>query len=212
MSIKTEIIDGKGKGKSVEVTKDGALLVATTGVPPSTDSSSLKPFASYMVDDTGDEDMRVDGSTNNVDYSINSSSEGDRYVHTMAITIADAGASLNKFGNITALTNGCQLIWEDSKLGEVIIADALKTNFDFIQLGAFEPSFGTGNDAFKLANVVSTSEAYVAVLDIEDVFGLPFGLLLPQDSTRKLIIRIRDNTSTVDRFDVKVFGYDKIGG
>ena len=210
MSIKSLISDGRGSGRKAEVTKDRSLLVASTGVPPELENTALKPFVSFMVDDTGDEDMRVDGSTNSVDYFIGSSDEGDRYIHTLAITIADAGAEPSEFGNLTALTNGCQLIWQDNLLGDVIIADTLQSNFDFLQLATFEQPFGTASNAFRLQNVVGASEAFVPILDFEDVFGLPYGLLIPKDSQRKLILRVRDNTSAVDRFDIKAFGYDKI--
>lgn len=211
MGIDVKIKDGRGSGKEATVGEEGDVYTTNIGLPPKTVSAVLKPFASYMVNSAGSSDMQVTGTAAvPLDFYIESSNQGDRYIQTLAFTISDAGATLDKFGSITALTNGCQLIYEDSELGDVIIADALQSNFDFVQLCNFEPSFGTGNAAFRATNVSGTSEAFIPILDITDVFGMPYGLRLPQHSTKKLKLRIRDNTTGVDRFDVKVYGFDRI--
>jgi len=211
MTVKTTLKDGTGTNREASVDKNHALLVTNTGVPPSDIGTALKPFAAYMLDSSGSEDMQVSASlTSYVDFAIGSSSEGDRHIHTLAFTISDAGATLKEFGSITALTNGCQLIYQDNILGDVVIADNLQANFDFVQLCNFEPSFGTGTAAFRASNVSGSSEAFVPVLDVNDVFGLPYGLRIPKNSNKKLILRVRDTTTAVDRFDVKVFGFDRI--
>ena len=147
MSIKITIDDGKGRGRSAEVDESNALAVSETGVPPEETNVTLKPFSELMADEDGVTDMRVNGSTNSVDYYIQAGSSGDRFIHTIAFTIADAGAQLNEFGNLTALTNGCQLIYQVAELGDVVIADELKSNFDFVQACNFEPTFGSGTAA-----------------------------------------------------------------
>ena len=212
MGIKTTIRNGTGTDTELTVDANHSAYTTDTGVPPESINTTLKPFAKFMVDSTGDNDMRVSGTTTTpIDFAIESSSEGDRFIHTICFTIADAGASFNEFGNTgSPLTNGCQLIYQDKDLGDVILEAALTTNFDFVQLCNFEPTFGTGADAFKASNVSGASEAYVPVLDVEDVFGMKYGLRLPKNSSKKLILRIQDNTTGVDRFDVKVYGFDRI--
>jgi hypothetical protein len=210
MTIKVTIKDGRGSGREASVDENHAVSVTNIGLPPSKLNATLKPFAEFLKSDADTEDMRIDGSTTNVDYFIQAGNDGDRYIQTLAFTIADASASLNQFGNLAALTNGCDLVYEDRELGDVVIASALKTNFDFVQLCNFEPSFGTGSDAFLASNVSGASEAYIPILDITDVFGLPYGLRLPQGRTKKLKIVIKDNTTGIDRFDVKAFGFDRI--
>jgi len=212
MSIKGLLQDGKGTGNLLKVDEEGGLVVSQTGVPAGeTSVFSLKPFSLFMVDDLDDEDMRVNASLSEPeDFIISSSPEGDRFIHTLAITLADAGASLNEFGNLSARTNGCQLILEDEALGDVILVDSVKTNFEIIQMCNFKPAFGNSNNVFRAPNVSGASEAFVGVLDLDEVFGLPHGVRIPQDSTKRLIFRIRDNVSGVDRFDIKCFGYDKI--
>ena len=163
-----------------------------------------------MATSAGATDMKVNGSTTAVDFNIVAATDGDRFIHSIAFTIADAGAAFNEFGNITALTTGCDLEYNDAKVGTVVIGTALKTNFDFVQMCNFEPSFGTGTAAFRATNVAGTSEAYVPVLDTEDVFGLRYGIRIPQNSSIKLILRINDDVTAVDRFDVRCYGFDVV--
>lgn len=213
MTIKVTLKDGKGSNRELCVDKEGSALVTETKIPPKELGVTLRPFALYLTDDgttTGSKDMRVNGSTNYVDFYIQASNQGDRYIQTLAFTIADAGAQLNEFGNLVALTNGCQLFYEDASLGDVTLASELKTNFDFVQLCNFEPTFGTGAQAFLAQNVIGTSEAYIPLLDITDVFGLPYGLRLPKDSLKRIVLRVNDDITTIDRFDVRAFGFDRI--
>jgi hypothetical protein len=210
LTIKFRIEDGKGSGNVAEVDENHSLHVTNIGIPPRIKNKVLKPFTSFFENSLGSTDMRVDGSTNNVDFFIQASTEGDRYIQTLAFTISDAGAQLNEFGNLSALTNGCELIYQDDQVGNVILADNLKTNFDFVQLCNFEPTFGTGTAAFLASNVSGTSEAYIPILDLTDVFGLPYGLILPQGSNKKIILRIKDNVTGIDRFDINAFGFDRI--
>jgi len=212
MGIDVKISNGKGDGTSLTLEKDGSANVTVSGLPPEDTNVLLVPFAEFMKNSSDSTDMRVSASlASPQEYFIKAGSSGDRYIHTIAFTIADASASLNEFGNTNnPLTNGCKLVYEDPELGEVVIADSLQTNFDFVQLCNFEPMFGTGTDAFKAANVQGSSEAYIPILDLEDVFGLPYGLKLRKNSVNKVKIVIQDDTTGVDRFDIKVYGYDRI--
>jgi hypothetical protein len=209
MAIDVRIKDSKGTGTGAGVESNGAVLTTSTGVPPKQDSAFLKPFASYLRNSAGSEDMQVVGSAASPqEFYIQAGAEGDRYLNTLVFVIADAGAAVNEFGALSALTNGCQLIIEDSEFGDVVIADSLQSNFDFLQLCNFEPAFGTGTSSMRLNNVVGPSEAFVMVLDLEDVFGLPYGLKLEKNSKNKVKIVVRDDTTGVDKFDVKAYGFD----
>ena len=70
--------------------------------------------------------------------------------------------------------------------------------------------YGTDSDALWAANVQGASEAFIPILDIEDVFGMRYGLRLPKASTKRLVLKIRDNLTGADRFDVRVYGFDRI--
>ena len=209
MTIRVGVTNSTGKSHGLKVDKNNSAYVTDTGVPPMLKNTALKPFSEYLTLN-GSKDMLVNGSVDSIDFVLGSSSVGERFIHTLAFTIADAGATMNKFGNEPPLTVGCELILQDDKLGNVSFASELKSNFDFVQLANFEPSFGTGTASFKASNVFGASEAYVPILDIQDVFGVRYGLRINKDSTKKLILRINDDVSAIDRFDVKCFGYDVV--
>lgn len=211
MGISTTIQDGSGTSKELKIDINKSALVTNTGIPIIDSKIELRAFSSFLLDENDSEDMLVVGSVATpLDFEIGASTDGDRYITSIAFTIADAGALLNKFGNVPALTVGCQLIVQDKLLGEVIVADSLKSNFDFVQLCAFKPAFGDGASAFKASNVIGASEAFLPIMDVKAIFGLPHGLHLRKSSTRKLIFRIQDDVSGVDRFDIKVFGFDRV--
>lgn len=208
--IKSKIIDGTGSERGLKIDENHSILVTTTGMPPRKVQVTLKPFVDFMRDVNGSKDMLVDGSVTNIEFFIGASSQGDRFIHTLAVTIADAVPKFNKWGAEPTLTNGCQLVYEDKNVGDVILGDELKSNFDFVQLCNFNPMFGTGADAFQATNIEGNSEAYIPLLDIEDVFGLPHGLRIPRNSSLKLKLVVRDDVSAIDRFDIKAFGFDRI--
>lgn len=214
MTLKTLITDGEGKGTDAHVNKAGALVVSNVGLPPDSRYGSVRIFRQYFTADgtsTGSNDMRVAGTlAAPIEFYIPSSSDGDRYIDSISFVIADGGATLNNFGNITPLTNGVEIFYEDTILGNVIIHEGAKSNFDFVQLAQGNPSFGSGSTSFRANNVIGASEGFLPTLDFSTVFGLPWGIRIPKGSTLRLVIRIRDNTTAIDRFDAIAYGYDRI--
>jgi hypothetical protein len=214
MTIKTKLLDGKGTGKELHITSENEALITSTQVPPVTDVSLIRPFRQYFTDDgtsTGSTDMRVDGSTTNVDFYISASIDGDRYIDTISIAIADTGATLNQFGNIGALTNGIEIFYEDASLGDVTIAEDLVSNFEFLRMCAGGVhGIGSGATSYKANNVQGNSEGYIMSLDFSEVFGLPYGIKIPKGTTLRLVTRIKDNVSGVDKFDIIAYGFDRI--
>jgi hypothetical protein len=139
-------------------------------------------------------------------FSISAIDDFDIYINSINIVISDAGATLNNFGNVSALTNGVRMIWETQERGEVEIHEGLKSNFDFVRLCGGQPAFGSGTSAFRANNVVGTSEAYFMNFDIEEVFGLPWGFRLRRGTQDKVSFIIRDDTTGVDGFDAIAYG------
>ena len=122
--------------------------------------------------------------------------------------IADAGATMSKFGNITALTNGCNLFF-DRATGTITIHDTLKSNLDFVRLCLGQPAFGTAADSFRIKNDISTSEGYIPVLDLTKLVP-PFGIKLDLGTNQRFVLEVKDNTSTVDAFDAIAYGFDRL--
>ena len=205
--IKSQLVDPK-TGSNLKVNEDGSIDAFVIPSPPKNISQVTLPFAQYMSnngDSTGSSVMNINGSTTNVDFYV-SAKQYDVYINTIVFTIADAGATLDKFGNITALTNGLEFFYFNQDIGRYVIESGLKSNFDFIRLANFEPSFGTGADAFKATNVIGTSEAYVGVIDLEDIFGVQWGLKLTANSTDRIGFAVKDDISAIDLMTAKCYG------
>lgn len=210
--IQFKLVDGKGTGNAARVNGEGEINVVVHPHPPRDEEPIVgtpTPFRQYFTDtgdSSGDNDMLVDGSTTEQCFSISAETEKDIYIGRVSLVIADAGATLNKFGNITALTNGVGFEWISQDLGDTVIHEAMKTNFDFVRLGGGEPSFGDSAGAFRASNVSGTSEAYLPQVDFSDVFGMPWGVRLRKGTTDRLCFLIRDDVTTIDQFDAIGYG------
>lgn len=152
--------------------------------------------------------MRVVGSAvAPVPFFVQATTGADRYITQLSFLISDALATLNEFGHIAALINGCTLTY--LKVGKTItIHDALKTNFDFVRLCMGRPAFGNTTNAFIAGNVSGTSEGVIPVLDFTKILP-PFGLKLDAGSVQQLILTVRDNTTGVDAFNAIAYGVDR---
>lgn len=211
--INALIKDGSGNNFFAKVTSKQALLVSQGNAEPSFgDHQNIRPFRQYLTDDgspEGNHDLRSDGSTNFIDYYINANSENDTYISCLSFVIADASASLNKFGNISPLTNGCQCLYTSNEIGDIIFHEKISTNFDLIRFCLGNPILAgsTPSNAWLIGNAISASEAYMAIFDISKIMP-PFGLQLYHGSTEKLIFRIRDDIRGIDNFDCIAYGFE----
>lgn len=202
--IKSSIIDSRN-GNTLRVGEEGAINVYLIPKPAPTNQKVL-PYVDFLkLEGVGTTSMLVDGSITNQDFFINAKSY-DIYINSLVFVIADAGALLNQFGALTALTNGLEFYYFSQTEGKYTIEDGLKTNFDMVRLANFEPSFGSGNDSFKAFNVSGASEAFVGIIDLEDIFGVQWGLKLSKDSTDKLGFIVKDDISAIDAMNIKCYG------
>lgn len=211
MPVNTYIKDGTGNGKTACVFDDQSLFTTVAPYPPLGTEKKII-FRQYLTLDgtsSGDNDMQKAGSVASpFEFYVAGSSDADRYITSLSFEIADASATLNKFGNITALTNGCQLLYEHPTLGEITIHDALQSNWDFVRLCLGQPGFGDAANAFKANNVSGTSEGYIPVLDLTKLLP-PYGIKIDKGTNQKLVLRVRDDTTGVDAFDCIAYGFDR---
>jgi len=205
--IKSHIIDGTGTDKQVKVDDQSGLVVSVNTSPP-IGVQKNKIFRGYLTSSTGVTDMRVNGSVTNVNFSISASNTADRYITQLSFIIADAGASLNQFGGLAALTNGCNLYY--TRQEEIVtIHNALKSNWDFVRLCHGNPAFGATTNAFIASNVFGLSEGVIPVLDFTKWLP-PYGVKLDKSSTQTLTLTVRDNCTGVDQFDCIAYGFDRL--
>jgi len=204
--IKAYLVN-KSNGMPLKINGEGELTAVIHQHPPKDEKLSSIPFVQYFANNRGSSDFRVNGSANSVDFSVQAVSDFDLYIKTISLIIADAGASLNKYGNLTALTNGTQLIWETQDLGTVIISNNLKTNLDLERAALLQSGFGTGTEAFKLDISGGGADAYAPVFDFEMIFGPKYGIRLRKNTKDRLFFRIRDNLSSgIDQHDAYANG------
>ncbi len=192
-------------GNILDVNGEQQIPVVVPPHPPKGESLTAVPFTSYFTNDSDSNDMAVDGISTNVAFCIRAEQTQDVYVRTVSIIIADASQTLQEFGNTNAaLTNGCVFRWTSTDLGQLVINDTLKTNFDFIRLCGGLPAPGNN---YLVNNAIATNiEAYIPTLNIADVFGLPYGVRLRKGTKDKLELLIRDDCSAVDQFDAIGYG------
>ena len=210
MSTVTEI---KGDtGNTLKISNEGTIGVENHGHPPVVEKITVTPVARFFTDDgltSGSNDMRVAGSlAAPLEFYIPASPESDIYIGTVSFEITDAGATLNKFGNISSLTNGVKFSWVTRDKGEVVLDAGMKSNYEFIRLCGGTPSFGATTNAFKANNVNGSSEGYIPNLDISKVFKMPYGFRLRKGTKDKLVFTIQDDTSGVDSFNAKAYGQE----
>ena len=204
-------IENPSDGRQSSVTPDGQLSVASSTYPPIEINGKMQIFRQHFTEGgepDGLSSMLVDGSGVVRQFIIPAHVERERYIKSVSFFIADNLASLNQFGNANPLTNGIRFFYENT-VGEVVIHESLKTNFDFVRLCLGTPAFGNAKDGFKVADAVGTSEGFMPVLNFAD-FGFQWGLHLKAGTKQKLIIEIRDDATDPDVFDAIAYGFDRL--
>jgi hypothetical protein len=202
MSIVSEIIFGNNK---LKIDKEGSIGTISHTHPPLEDEITLLPLREYFTNN-GSIDMNVDGSVNSIDFSINANANRQVSVKSMFVSIVDAGATLSEFGNISALTNGVEFVWQSQDFGEIVIANELRSNYDFVAFGGGQPAFGNGANAFKAQNVIGVEEAYLTFIDFQVLFGFQYGIPLRKGTKDRLLFRINDDASAVFSFRAIAYG------
>lgn len=204
-------IEGSGEPNGLHVGENGDLRIVLIPAPPVGIDVPVLPFRQYMTDDgfsTGSNDMAVNGSASYVDFSVASSQDYDIYIKSLAVIIGDGGSpALNKFGALAALATGVQWIYKTSQFGEYILHEGIKTNIEFIRLAVDTGAIGTGTDAY-LADVSGggTEKSYLPVIDMNETYGLAWGLKLNKGTKDKLVFRVNDNLSGLTTFNIIAYG------
>lgn len=209
MSVDVKILDSKGTSRGAKVDADGRVHVRDNGLPPFGGGLEYRIYRDYLRDSSGGSDMLVDGSTTPIEFEVKADQISDRYITTLSFLIEDASATLRQFGNIGALATGFELFYED-ETGVVIINESLKTNWDFVRLSGGFPAMGDAATVFQARNVRGNAEAYIPVIDMSKIFGLPYGLRLKAGSSQRLVLRVNDDVTGVDTFDCVVYGFDRL--
>lgn len=202
------IIGDANTRRNAKVTLEGALVTASsTRYVEEPGVSSIPAGYEMKVNGTGSNSMVVNGATTPVDVYVPASQVGDIFITTLSIVISDNLVSLNQFGGLAALANGCQLFYETAR-GRFYFPLRFKTNADMIRLSNLIPGTGSKNDAFQLAKAgVAGDDGYIINIDASKFSPLEFGLRLRRASKDKLGIRINDNLTGLTEFNALVTGF-----
>jgi len=152
--------------------------------------------------------MRVDGSSNSVDFCIFAQADYDLYIKSISVIIGDGGTpALNKFGSLSALTNGIEWVLTTQELGDYELHDGIKTNLEFVRLGVDTGAIGDSTTAY-LADVSGggTEKSYIPTIDLNETFGLAYGIRLRKGSVDKLVFRVRDDLTGLTTFNAIAYG------
>ena len=187
--MKSEILDGKGRGRSAEVTPSGTLLVTpqtetARGVEPETIANQLV-LSEQFTDSSGSPEQAVDGSVTPVEFAIRAEQGFTKWVRGFRLIIIGPNLDistnqLRRYGAAGGgLTNGIQI--ETFQSGETanITANPVLTIADY---------FLYQNDFTSLVGAISNNEDLLTI-----DFGFPRPVVLVEGSTDEVIIRIRDD-------------------
>lgn len=143
--------------------------------------SDTLPFT--PLTNTGSREMNVNGAVTPVDFALTPPTNNVWLIKELVYIIQDNGLTLSKFGGLTALTNGCQLLWtrdNDTQL-DFTSGFPLKTNMDVLSL------IDSGD---TMAELLTTDTIRVSI-DMTQFTGYAF----PLDGRRldELVFRVRDD-------------------
>ena len=209
MAVRSKIVDGNNEAN---VDSRGNLGVQPSSIPAESNIQIQTVFRQFLTID-GDgttTDLRVDGSTTSQQAFIQAEPGFDIYIKSCAFLIADVTLTLQDFGAITALTNGCRFYYEDLTNGEINIGTSLTSNFEFIRLCNGQPAFYGGALPFVIDNFrdvgAQDPEGIIPVLDFSSIFGLTDGIKLSSNTKDKLTLEINDDTTGIDIFEIIAYG------
>lgn len=208
--IKNQQVDGFGSGIQQRIFPTGAAYVTSSMIPPFGEPWPVQPFVQSLTSSSGSTDMRVVGTlAAPIEFVINASTSADRFITALSFAISDDNPQLNQFGALTALTNGCLLLYKTPN-STVQVLPSLKTNFDFVRMGFGSPSIGADATAFRAGSAFGTnSEVYTPTIRFVDWLP-PFGLKLDINSGNQLVFQVRDTTTGIDAFNAIAFGFDRV--
>ena len=199
MSVVSQIKDGKGSSNKLKIGDDGELNVTVSNNPPTEEERNSIPFRVFFENSAGSSDMIVDGSATPVSFEINASPTVDRYIKTISIKLADAGARFNLFGALPALTNGVRFVWENQSEGTIIINE-IKDNIELFRLSNQTPTIvdisGGGADAI------------IVNINMSEVFSMPFGIKLKKGTKDKICFVVRDALAGLDEYNTVGLGIE----
>ena len=208
MSINVKIED-PCSGREAKVTSDGALKVSQV-TRSSADISSAeltlhKQYRNFLVNSAGSEDMNVDGSVTPVEFGLEAQTSSIIWITSARFILNGVNLELDtndfrRFGAATAsqtpLANGVEFFLEQSGVETQIFASPVTVIGDFM------------NYADNFTNFINTVGAQEDFLSFD--FNFDVSIALAPGSIDYITVRINDDLTLIDLFQVIVRGYQEI--
>lgn len=212
--MKHTIVDSQHGHKAL-VTNSGALVVTTVPAPPELANQYATPTGQKRFQylngllgtsgfASGTTNGNVNGSITPVELYAGAATEYDIIIHQCVIVIADSTVAMNKFGALTALTNGIDIQLRESGITTSIIQKAKSGGQVLIQSGMLM-AFGSGGDVNEITAYEGNSDALVIGIPFHTI--IPGGIRIAKGGTDKLSLIINDDLSGLDIMRVRILGY-----
>lgn len=170
---------------------------------PFGEKNRYRYFTSLLTDSNNSSDMIVDGSSTPVEFDIRSDDMFDTRITNIVILLADGTIANNKFGALTALTNGVDLEVEEEGLTSSIISGATTGGEIIVQTGLPIPFFSSGVNVIK--SFLLNNDALLINIPISQ--NVPNGIRLGRGSKNRIIFRVNDALAGLTQFNVRAIGY-----
>ena len=199
---------GAGVPSCAYVDEAGAVYVNPIPFPPIL-KQPTQPFAQYFTDDgtsTGSNDMGVDGSVTAQDFYVQADSQNDLYIKEISVLVGyGTSGQPYQFADSTALTNGVRIFYENTS-GEKNIVEAIKDNSDFLRLSTDDIVLNN----WEVRGVGALNDyGYIINIDITK-FSPDIGVKLDAGTTQRLIVRIQDDATNADIFNMSTRGFERV--
>jgi len=216
--LKVLLKDGANGGHAAKITNHDALRVTVVENDlPHIMTRNRKRLFSEVLGSTGASsgivNMNVDGTTDQEFYiqsiipPVDPSPGEDHYdiyITSIIFIVADSAVVHNKFGNVTALTTGIDVIVTESG-EETYLLKEIKTGGQLIAHAGAMHSFGDGALVNELTNWTDTDDAQVVMMPISDF--VPGGIRLGHTSRDRISLWVRDDLQGLEEFTCRCFGY-----
>ena len=211
MSIRAHIVDSL-TGRKARVTHDGALVTApqTPAALPAGTPNPHQYLAGALGSTglgSGSINQNVDGSTTPQGFYIEAHSDYDIHIMQITIVVGDGSVTHNKFGAISELTNGWDLLLTEAGVDTALITKA-KTGGELILQSGLGRPFGAGADSFELTAYSGALDAQIVTIPIGQF--IPNGLRIGRGTTDRLVATVNDDLTGLTDLSALVYGFKNI--
>ncbi len=207
MGLETSLIDEK-TGIAARVGSNRTLVIAHGVLPLDSirraDLERIKVFSAKLSNplDSDSTDLTVDGSTTQVDFEV-VANDSLRVINGVRLIIHDENFDINsndsrRFGSATslntALTNGVQFCATQSGVITEFFTDPVTVS------GEFENYADIGGIVNRVNAVATNVDLFIATIN------LTIPIPIYPGSTDRIFVRIRDDLTSINFFEVLAFG------